>query len=141
VRVAIAIDDHHRDEPFAVQSPVNCDPIELEIVFIVTLICADPALLSPRIPVKIDLLRFEKPLRQCLSGTAPELDLQSRNQRRHYAIRRRTDALNHAHDLLLFISSTIEDEASTTVGGAPVKAAEAKPEHREAAAEEPILLR
>jgi hypothetical protein len=35
----------------------------------------------------------------------------------------------------------IKDRSPTTVGGAVVRAAEAKPKHREAAAEEPILLR
>jgi len=35
----------------------------------------------------------------------------------------------------------IKDSRPTTVGGTSVRAAEAKPEHREAAAEEPILLR
>ncbi|MEO5865810.1 MAG: hypothetical protein ABIS14_11435 [Sphingomonas sp.] len=35
----------------------------------------------------------------------------------------------------------IEDSLSTAVGGVPVRAAGAKRRHREAAAEEPILLR
>jgi hypothetical protein len=45
VRVAIAIDDHHRDEPSAIQSPDNPNPIQLDLVIVGTFIGADPALL------------------------------------------------------------------------------------------------
>src|SRR3546814_4639383 len=94
--IAVAIDDHHRHEPLAIQPTDNSHPIQLEILIAGALIRSDPTLLFPRIPVKIDLLGFQKPLRQCLSGTAPKLDFQPRNQGRHYPDRKST-RLNSSH--------------------------------------------
>src|SRR3546814_10712585 len=72
----------------------------------------------------IDLLGFQKPLRQCLSGTAPKLDFQPRNQGRHYPIRRHSNALHHAHDPCSFSPRSFEDDPSTTGRGAAVRRSE-----------------
>src|SRR3546814_5997145 len=62
VRVSVAIDDHHRHEPFAVQSPEDPNPIEVDFVIVGALIGTDPALLIPRIPEKIGLLGLQEPI-------------------------------------------------------------------------------
>src|SRR3546814_21136058 len=56
VRIAVAIDDHHRHEPLAIQPTDNSHPIQLEIPIACPLIRSDPPHLFPPIPLKPDLL-------------------------------------------------------------------------------------
>src|SRR3546814_10903966 len=76
VRVALAIDDHHRHEPLAIQPPENPHPIQVDFLVFSALICADPALHVPRIPAEFGLLCLQEPMRQSLPDTVAELDLQ-----------------------------------------------------------------
>ena len=76
VCIAFAIDDHCRHEPAPVEPPEYRHPIQFEILIIDVVIRADPAFLNPRIPVEIDLLGFEKPVRQSLPRAASELDFE-----------------------------------------------------------------
>jgi hypothetical protein len=92
----LTIHDHRRGEPPPVQAPVNRHAIEPEIVTFAVFIGAEPAFLDPCILAKNPPLPRPESLRQPLAGTASELDLESCNQRRHHAIRRCADLLNHA---------------------------------------------
>src|SRR3546814_12625658 len=105
--IAVAIDDHHRHEPLAIQPTDNSHPIQLEILIAGALIRSDPTLLFPRIPVKIDLLGLQKPLRQCLSGTAPTLDFPPTNQGRHYTIPRHSTPMHHAPPPYSFVRKSV----------------------------------
>src|ERR1700757_2075447 len=42
MRVSVAIDDHHRDEPPAIEAPDNPNPIEIDFLIVGALIGADP---------------------------------------------------------------------------------------------------
>src|SRR3546814_19563907 len=87
VRVSVAIDNHHRDEPLAVQPPKNPHPVHVDFVVIDALISTDPALHVSRIPEKFGLPGLQKPMRQILPDTVSELDSQPRHQRYHHPIR------------------------------------------------------
>src|SRR3546814_8104730 len=62
VRVALAIDDHHRHEPLAIQPPENPHPIQVDFLVFSAHICADPALHVPRIPEEFGLLCLQEPI-------------------------------------------------------------------------------
>lgn len=79
VRHSVAIDDAYCDEPTAIDLPKNCHPIEFESVIILRLIGPDPALLDPRFPVEIDVLRVDEPLRQTFGCAAPEFYFEPRD--------------------------------------------------------------
>src|SRR3546814_3278099 len=81
VRVSVAIDNHHRDEPLAVQPPKNPHPVHVDFVVIDALISTDPALHVSRIPAKFGLLGLPKPMRQSLPDTVTDLDFKPRNHR------------------------------------------------------------
>src|SRR3546814_16530765 len=60
VRIAIAVNQHGGAEPFAVEPPANRYPIELGVLIVHAHVSADPALLDPCTPAKIDILRSEE---------------------------------------------------------------------------------
>src|SRR3546814_20197553 len=66
---AIAVNQHGGAEPFAVEPPANRYPIELGVLIVHAHVSADPALLDPCTPAKIDLLGLQKPMRQGFSRT------------------------------------------------------------------------
>src|SRR3546814_7576385 len=63
VRVSVAIDNHHRDEPLAVQPPKNPHPVHVDFVVIDALISTDTALHVSRIPEKFGLLEHRQSTR------------------------------------------------------------------------------
>src|SRR3546814_20728548 len=60
VRIAIAVNQHGGAEPFAVEPPANRYPIELGVLIVHAHVSADPALLDPCTPAKIDLLGLQR---------------------------------------------------------------------------------
>src|SRR3546814_3052862 len=95
--MAVAIDDHLGHEPFAIELSADRDPIEHNILLVPRFIASEPALLDPRIPAEIRLLRGKKLRRQRLSGAVPEFDFEPRFECRHHAIRCRCDWLKYGH--------------------------------------------
>src|SRR3546814_9987091 len=83
---AIAIHEHGGTEPLPVEPSETDYTIEFHILVIDAVVGAEPALLDPCLPAKINLLSLEKPPCQCLPGTAPELPFKPRAQRFHHSI-------------------------------------------------------
>lgn len=81
VRMSIAIDDAHRDEPLTVELSENSDPIEVERVIIERLISPQPAFAAAGIPVEINLFGLDEPLCQRPARRLSELDFEAVDQR------------------------------------------------------------
>jgi hypothetical protein len=86
MRIAIAVNDAGCDEPAPIEKPHDGHAIQFDFIVILALICAEPPLRNPCIPVKIDLFGFQKMMRQSFGGAAPELDFETGNELCHHAI-------------------------------------------------------
>src|SRR3546814_13584576 len=68
LRIAVAIDDHRGHEPFAIELSADRDPLEHNILLVPRFIASATALLDPRIPAEIRLLRGTTLWRRRLFG-------------------------------------------------------------------------